>query len=98
MGRKRALIVCPTTDDYLDGHDRRTLDQRERVRRTFERMQATSAEVSLLAAADRRNHDRRIFDRMQATSAEVSRIATEDRAKRTARYVERSQACRRAGS
>ena len=97
-GAETRAYRVPTTDDNLDGHDRRTLDRRERISRTFDRMQATSAEISLLAAADRRNHDRRIFDRMQATSAEVSRIAAEDRAKRAARCVGRFPACRRAGS
>ena len=68
-----------STDDNLDGLDRRTLDRRERIRRALDRMQATPAEISRIAEADRRNHDRRTLGRMQATPAEVSRIAAADR-------------------
>jgi transcriptional regulator GlxA family with amidase domain len=70
----RAYRVA-TTDDSLDGHDRRTPHRRERIRRALDRMQATPAEVSLIAAGDRRNYDRRTLGRMQVTPAEVSRIA-----------------------
>jgi hypothetical protein len=61
-GPETRAYRVPTTDDNLSGHDRRTLDghdRRERIRPTLDRMQATPAEVSRIAAADRRDQDRR---------------------------------------
>ena len=80
-GPETRAYRVPITDN-LDGRAPRILDgpdRRERIRRTLDRMQATPAEVSRIAAADRRDQDRRTLDRMQATPAEVSRIAAADR-------------------
>jgi hypothetical protein len=61
-GPETRAYRAPITDDDVDGNERRTLDghdRRERIRRTLDRMQATPAEVSRIAAADRRDDDRR---------------------------------------
>ena len=63
------------TDDNLDGHDRRTLDdrdRRERIRRTLDRMQASPAEVSRIAAADRTSAPRTALDDFQPCLREGS--------------------------
>ena len=97
-GPEMRAYRVPTTDNNLDGHDRHTQDRRERIRRILDRMQATPAEVSRIAAEDRRNDDRRTLARMRATPAEVSRIAAAGRTSAPRTALDDFQPCLREGS
>ena len=71
-GPEMRAYRVPTTDNNLDGHDRHTQDRRERIRRILDRMQATPAEVSRIAAADRTSAPRTALDDFQPCLREGS--------------------------
>jgi len=71
-GPETRAYRVPTTDNNLDGHDRHTQDRRERIRRILDRMQATPAEVSRIAAADRTSAPRTALDDFQPCLREGS--------------------------